>query len=187
VPFLKIVGALLLLWIAIKLVIPEAEEHGEGIAAGTTLWAAIRTIAIADAVMSLDNVIAIAAASHGSVVLLTLGLLISIPCIVFGSTLIMTAIDRLPILIYLGAGLLGWISGHMLMSDPYTVGWLGAEQAHAYELPAKIIGALFVVVTGWALARSVEARRRRTLGERAVEAAAAPAEVPEREPAAARR
>ena len=186
VPFLKIVGALLLLWIAVKLVIPEGEEHGEGIAAGTTVWAAIRTIAIADAVMSLDNVIAIAAASHGSVVLLTLGLLISIPCIVFGSTLIMTAIDRLPILIYAGAGLLGWISGGMLMSDPYTVSWLGADLVHAYELPAKVLGAVFVVVTGWMLARSVEARRR-TLGERAVEAVTAPPEARERETATARR
>ena len=185
VQFLKIVGALALLWIAVKLVIPEAEAHGEGIAAGTTLFAAIRTIAIADAVMSLDNVIAIAAASHGSVVLLSLGLLISIPCIIFGSTLIMSAVDRLPVLVYAGAALLGWIAGHMLMTDPYTLAALGEAQAHALELPAQIIGAVFVIAVGWPLARWIQAKRRRTLGERAVEAAVAP-KSDERAPASAR-
>lgn len=160
VPWLKIIGGVLLLWIAIKLVIPEPEGHGEGAAAPTTLFAAIRTIAIADAVMSLDNVIAIAAASHGSVTLLVLGLLISIPLIVFGSTLILTIIDRFPVLIYAGAGLLGWISGHMILSDPAVIGWIGAEAAHGYELPAKIVGAASVIIVGYLLSRNVQERRR---------------------------
>jgi YjbE family integral membrane protein len=161
VPYLKIVGGLLLLWIAVKLVLPEEEAEGGGVAAGTTLFAAIRTIAIADAVMSLDNVIAIAAASHGSVLLLTLGLLISIPCIVFGSTMILTAIDRFPVLIYAGAGLLGWIAGHMLLTDPAVLTWLGEEQAHGLELPAKIAGATLVIVGGYLLGRSIRSRREK--------------------------
>ena len=160
VPWLKIVGGVLLLWIAVKLVIPEHDGHGEGVVAGTTLFGAIRTIAIADAVMSLDNVIAIAAASHGSVTLLVLGLLISIPLIVFGSTLILTIIDRFPLLIYAGAGLLGWIAGHMLTSDPVIVAWLGAEAAAAYDLPVRVAGAVLVVTTGWLISRTVRERRR---------------------------
>jgi YjbE family integral membrane protein len=162
VPYLKIIGGLLLLWIAIKLVIPEQESEGEGIHSGTTLFGAIRTIAIADAVMSLDNVIAIAAASHGSVLLLVLGLLISIPLIIFGSTLILTIIDRVPLLIYAGAGLLGWISGHMLLTDPVILGYFGAEQAHSLELPAKAAGAIFVIAVGYLIRRRVQQRRHDT-------------------------
>jgi YjbE family integral membrane protein len=172
VPWLKIIGGLLLLWIAVKLVIPEGEGHGEGGAAPTTLFAAIRTIAIADAVMSLDNVIAIAAASHGSVTLLVLGLLISIPLIIFGSTLILGIVDRFPVLIYAGAGLLGWISGHMILSDPVMVRWLGEDVVHGWELPAKVAGAVLVVGLGWLIARGVQSRRRE-----AAAVAAGPARV----------
>lgn len=116
-PYLKIVGALLLLWIGIKLLVPEDEAH-DGIDGGTTLFAAIKTIIVADAVMSLDNVIAVAGASHGSIVLVTFGILVSIPIVVWGSKLVLTMMDKLPIVITLGAALLGWIAGGMLLSDP---------------------------------------------------------------------
>jgi YjbE family integral membrane protein len=123
VPYLKLVGGALLFWIALKLV----TEHGEGeaqIEGGTSLFAAIRTIAIADAVMSLDNVIAVAAASRGHVGLFVFALLLSIPLVVFGSQLILRAIDRFPVLIWVGAGILGFIVGEMLLSDVATVGFL---------------------------------------------------------------
>jgi YjbE family integral membrane protein len=117
VPFLKVIGGLLLLWIAFKLVMGEEDEE-KHIAESDTLWKAVRTIAIADAVMSLDNVVAIAAAAKGHPELFIFGLLLSIPLIVFGSTLIMALIARFPIFVWAGAALLGWIAGEMLVSDP---------------------------------------------------------------------
>src|SRR3546814_456606 len=124
VPYLKIVGGILLFWVAVKLVLPEEGGEGEGISGGSSLWSAIRTIVIADAVMSLDNVIAIAAASHGRIELLILGLLISIPLIVYGSTLVLKALDRFPLLITAGGALLGWIAGEVIVTDPVVVDWV---------------------------------------------------------------
>jgi YjbE family integral membrane protein len=115
-PYLKLVGGIALLVIAAKLLVPE--DEGDEIAAGTTLWHAIRIVVIADIVMSLDNVIAVAAAAHGQLSLLILGLAISIPMIVAGAALIMMVLDRFPILIWLGAILLGWIAGDVIESDP---------------------------------------------------------------------
>ena len=130
VPYLKIVGALLLFWIAIKLMLPEEEiKEGGADSGSTTIFGAVRLIVIADVVMSLDNVIAIAAASHGSVLLLVLGLLISIPLILFGSTLILKAIERFPLLITAGAALLGYIAGGVLVSDPAIVHWVQSNAA----------------------------------------------------------
>src|SRR5215210_6702157 len=134
-PFLKIIGSLLLFWIAVKLLV-EDEEDAEGkIKASERLWHAIRTIAIADAVMSLDNVLAIAAVAQGSWFLLVLGLAISIPLVIVGASLIMTLIERFPIFVWLGAGLLGWVAGEMLVSDPWLVGQVGEATAHKLELP----------------------------------------------------
>lgn len=115
-PYLKLVGGIALLFIAAKLLVPE--DEGDEIAAGTTLWHAIRIVVIADIVMSLDNVIAVAAAANGKVSLLVLGLAISIPMIIAGAALIMMVLDRFPILIWLGAALLGWIAGGVIVSDP---------------------------------------------------------------------
>ncbi len=115
-PYLKLVGGLALLVIAAKLLVPE--EEGDGVAAGTSLWHAIRIVVIADIVMSLDNVIAVAAAANGQLSLLILGLAISIPMIVAGAALIMMVLDRFPILIWLGATLLGWIGGDVIATDP---------------------------------------------------------------------
>jgi YjbE family integral membrane protein len=155
-PFLKIAGSLLLFWIAVKLLV-ENEDEAEGkIAASERLWHAIRTIAIADAVMSLDNVLAIAAVAQGSWFLLILGLAISIPLVIVGASLIMSLIERFPIFVWLGAGLLGWVSGEMLISDPWLVGQLGEATAHRLELPAAALGALIVVGVGYLLRRRTQ-------------------------------
>lgn len=123
VPFLKIGGGLLLLWIGVKLAIGEDDE-GHNVESSDNLWRAVRTIAIADAVMSLDNVVAIAAAAGGNIWLFIFGLLLSIPLIVFGSTLLSTIIDRFPIIVWAGAALLGWIAGEMIISDSFSMDFL---------------------------------------------------------------
>ena len=115
-PYLKLVGGLALLLIAAKLLVPD--DEGDDVAAGTSLWHAIRIVVIADIVMSLDNVIAVAAAANGQLPLLILGLAVSIPMIIAGAALIMLVLDRFPILIWLGATLLGWIAGDVIATDP---------------------------------------------------------------------
>lgn len=151
-PFLKLVGGLLLLWIAVKLIAGEEEEEKD-IQPSETLWKAVRTIAIADAVMSLDNVVAIAAASHGNVWLFVFGLLFSIPLIVMGATLVMTLLARFPILIWAGAVLLGWVAGHMLATDPWLVEKYGQATMKALETPTAIAAALFVLAAGFFMRR----------------------------------
>jgi YjbE family integral membrane protein len=115
-PYLKLVGGLALLVIAAKLLVPE--DEGDDVTAGTSLWHAIRIVVIADIVMSLDNVIAVAAAANGQLSLLILGLAVSIPMIIAGAALIMMVLDRFPILVWLGATLLGWIAGDVIETDP---------------------------------------------------------------------
>jgi YjbE family integral membrane protein len=115
-PYLKLVGGIALFIIAAKLLVPE--DEGDDVTAGTSLWHAIRIVVIADIVMSLDNVIAVAAAANGQMSLLILGLAVSIPMIIAGAALIMMVLDRFPILIWLGATLLGWIAGDVIASDP---------------------------------------------------------------------
>jgi YjbE family integral membrane protein len=115
-PYLKLVGGLALLVIAARLLVPE--DEGDDITAGTSLWHAIRIVVIADIVMSLDNVIAVAAAANGQLPLLILGLAVSIPMIIAGAALIMMVLDRFPILVWLGAALLGWIAGDVIATDP---------------------------------------------------------------------
>jgi len=115
-PYLKLVGGIALFIIAAKLLVPE--EEGDDVTAGTNLWHAIRIVVIADIVMSLDNVIAVAAAANGQLSLLILGLAVSIPMIIAGAALIMMVLDRFPILIWLGATLLGWIAGDVIETDP---------------------------------------------------------------------
>ncbi len=152
-PYLKIVGALLLLWIGIKLLLPEHDEEHSNIDGGTTLMAAIKTIIVADAVMSLDNVIAVAGASHGSMVLVTFGILVSIPIVVWGSKLVLTLMDRFPIVITLGAALLGWIAGGMLLTDPAMPSSIAVSLPYAHHLFAAA-GALMVVLVGkWLASR----------------------------------
>jgi YjbE family integral membrane protein len=116
-PFLKLVGGLALLWIAAKLLVPEHEGEGE-VDAASHLWAAVQVVAIADIVMSLDNVIAVAAAANGSIPLLVIGLAISVPLIVAGAALIMALLTRMPALVWAGAALLGWVAGEVMATDP---------------------------------------------------------------------
>ena len=121
-PYLKLVGGLALMVIAAKLLVPE--DEGDDVTAGTSLWHAIRIVVIADIVMSLDNVIAVAAAANGQLSLLVLGLAISIPMIIAGAALIMMVLDRFPVLVWLGATLLGWIAGDVIETDPAVHPWL---------------------------------------------------------------
>ena len=155
-PFLKLVGGAALLWIAVKLLVPQDEDDGE-VEASTQLWGAVKTILIADLVMSTDNVIAVAAAAKGSIVLLVLGLVISIPLVVFGATLLMVLMERYPIIITLGAAVLGWTAGEMGVTDPAVADWVKAN-AHWLDWIAPAVGAVVVVAIGKALAKRKEAK-----------------------------
>jgi YjbE family integral membrane protein len=153
-PWLKLIGAMLLFWIAIKLLLPEHEGEGGGKTA-PSMAAAIKTILIADLLMSLDNVIAVAAAAKGSLLLLIIGLGISIPLVIFGSTLLLGLMERYPIIITIGAALLGWVAGEMVISDPVAKGWIDANAAWLhYAGPAA--GAIAVVAVGKLLAKRRE-------------------------------
>jgi YjbE family integral membrane protein len=163
IPYLKLIGGLLLLYIGVKLIIPEEEHGADGIAAKSNLWGAIQTIMIADAVMSLDNVVAIAAAAHGSMLLIVLGLLISIPLIVFGSQLVLRVLNRFPLLVVLGGGLLGWIAGEIIFSDPVVHTLLPYDE-HLQTRIAKPVLAVLVMALG-----SLLARRARMAGKEVVD------------------
>jgi len=152
IPYLKAVGGLLLLYIGVKLVMPEGDAAGEGLAATANVWDAIQTILVADAVMSLDNVVAIAAAAHGSVLLIALGLALSIPLIVFGSQVLLRILGRFPILVILGGALIGWIAGDILVSDPAVATRLPFDEQLQASI-AKPLLAVFVVAVGMALSR----------------------------------
>jgi YjbE family integral membrane protein len=144
-PYLKLVGAALLLWIGVKLLSPEGEE-GHEVKAGSSFLAAIKTIIVADAVMSLDNVLAVAGAAGGNLALVSLGVLISIPIIVWGSQLVLKLMDRFPQVVLLGGGLLGWIAGSMAVSDIAVVSWMPNEIWSKYL--AASCGAALVMGVG---------------------------------------
>ena len=143
--FLQIVGGCLLLWIGFQLLSDDEEEEGESKTYGS-LMAAVRTILIADLVMSLDNVIAVAAAAQGNVVLLVLGLAISIPLVIFGSTLMIKLMERFPIIVVLGAALIGWVGGETIASDAILHDYAVAHPALHYV--AAALGAALVVGVG---------------------------------------
>jgi YjbE family integral membrane protein len=153
-PWLRIVGSALLLWIGIKLLVPEEDGGAHGDRQGGGLVSAIRTILIADLVMSLDNVIAVAAAAKGSVPLLIAGLAISIPLIIFGSAVILKLMDRFPVIITLGGALLGFVAGEMLIGDAVISAWVNASAGYLHYV-APAAGALLVVIIGkWLSARA---------------------------------
>lgn len=145
-PWLKLVGGLLLLWIAVKLMLPE-DEDGHDIEASGNLWGAVKTIIVADFVMSLDNVIAVAGAAHGSLVLLLFGLAVSIPLIVWSSQLILQWMERWPSIVLFGAGLLGYVAGQMIFSDPGVLAMLPPLPDWSGKL-AGALGAMLVVGLG---------------------------------------
>ncbi len=158
-PYLKLVGALLLLWIAVQLLVPGDESEGHG-AASSSFASAVKTILLADLAMSLDNVIAVAAAAKGNTVLLIVGLAISIPLVVFASRMLLTLMDRLPVIITLGAALLGWVAGEMAITDPALKDWADAQVKYLHYIAAAA-GAIGVVLVGkWLAARAVRAARK---------------------------
>ncbi len=159
IPFLKLVGALLLVWIGIKLIAPEEEDEHGGIQSSDKLWGAIKTIIVADLVMSVDNVIAIAGAAQSAgeqhqLPLVIFGLLVSIPIIVWGSQLVLKLMDRFPVIILLGGMLLGWIAGTMAHTDPALVAYIPQDRTVHYAM--GVAGALLVLAIG----KWVQSRRR---------------------------
>lgn len=158
-PYLKLIGGVLLVYIGVTLLL-EDDEEGDGSEGGTSsMFAAIRTILIADLVMSLDNVLAVAAAAKGNTTLLIAGLAISIPLIIFGSTLLLKVMERFPIIITIGAALLGFLAGEMLLTDPAISARFG-EPSHTMVNLAGAAGAALVVALGMALQRRQTARRK---------------------------
>jgi YjbE family integral membrane protein len=164
IPFLKVVGALLLLWIGIKLLIPEEDEHGN-ITGGSSVLSAVKTILIADFVMSLDNVIAIAGAAQNTHVdhqlfYVIFGLIVSVPIIIWGSTLVLKLIDRFPLVVTLGAALLGWIAGGMLVTDVVVVEQFGPTTT-TVKLASEVVCALLVVIVGkWLASRKLSSKEK---------------------------
>ena len=156
-PYLKIVGGIALFYIAAKLLVPDEPDEGETEAVAH-LWRAVRIVAVADIIMSLDNVIAIAAAAGGNMALVVLGLAISIPMIVAGAALIMALLDKFPILVWAGAALLGWIVGEVIATDPVVTGYLtthyNAAVAHQVEIGSAIAGTVLVLLVGGLWRRS---------------------------------
>ena len=150
IPYLKVAGAALLVWIGIKLLQPESEGEHE-VDASTTLLGAIKTIIVADAVMSLDNVIAIAGAAKDEISLVIFGLVISVPIIVWGSQFVMRIMDRFPVTIAIGAGLLGWIAGDMAVTDVVTKDWVNANAKFLHWI-APAVTAIVVIAIGKMLA-----------------------------------
>jgi len=145
-PYLEIAGSLLLLWIGIKLLVAEDEGDEGGVDQKDTLMAAIRTIIIADMVMSLDNVLAMAAAAKGHMWMLVVGLVITVPVILFGSALLMKLMERFPIFVMIGAALIGWVAGEMIISDPAIKGWIDANMASLHTIAPVACAALVIGV-----------------------------------------
>ncbi len=145
IPFLKLAGGLLLFWIGYKLMMPQ-DDHNE-VDAAANLMGAVKIILIADAVMSLDNVIAVAAAAKGDILLLVIGLLISIPLVVYGASLLINLINRFPIIIPGGAALIGYIGGEVIITDPALQPWIDAN-AHWMHEAIPLLGAILIVVSG---------------------------------------
>ena len=156
-PFLKIIGGLLLVYIGVDLLGEEADGEGELGKETGSMASAIRTILVADLVMSLDNVLAVAAAAKGDTTLLVLGLAISIPLIIFGSTMLLKVMQRFPIIITLGAALLGFLAGEMVLTDPAVTERLG-DIPHGFVTAAGVVGAVLVVAIGrWRASRQTAA------------------------------
>ena len=155
--WLKVIGGVLLVWIGIKLI---AEDEGDGeheVKASDRLLAAVRTVIVADVVMSIDNVLGVAAAAHGSLLLLIFGLVLSVPLVIGGAQLIMRLIERYPILIIAGGGLLGYVAGELIVEDSAIVGWVASHAAWLHWA-APIIGVVLVIGLAKLLQRRHSAR-----------------------------
>ncbi|MGC1465589.1 MAG: TerC family protein [Pseudolabrys sp.] len=146
-PYLKLVGAIALVWIAVKLLAPQAHDEEDTAEAVDDLWRAVRIVVVADIVMSLDNVIAVAAVAKGQYLLLTLGLAVSIPMVIAGSAIILALLERLPILVWGGAAILGWVAGDIFAGDPIVLRLFSDFNPAHVDIVASIVGAVLVV--GW--------------------------------------
>ena len=149
IPGLLLIGGALLVWIAVKLLAPAADNGAHEHAGATSFWAAMKTILVADAVMGLDNVLAVAGAAHGSFLLVVLGLLISIPIVVWGSTLILKWVEKFPIIVYAGAAVLAWTAVKMMLSEPLVKDFVEPVNAYAWVAYAVIIGGVLAVGHVW--------------------------------------
>lgn len=148
IPGLMLVGGLGLLWIAYKLVADQHGDDGEGGTSANTFWAAIKTIVIADALMGIDNVLGVAGAAHGAMDLVVIGLLISVPIMVFGSTMVLKLVDRFPIIIYLGAGVLAYTAGSMIVGESLLSHWFGTREAPVQWLRWPVVALCVAGVLG---------------------------------------
>lgn len=154
IPFLQAAGGLVLIWIAVKLVRQEAGEpdsHGK-VRHGTTLWEAVWIIILADVIMSLDNVLAVAAAAHGDLVLVAFGIGLSIPIVIWGSGLLARLMNRFPWIVWLGGGVLGWVAGEMIVKDKIVHGWIEPWSGVLHWLAPGVLGVALTLL-GWWLAR----------------------------------
>ncbi len=159
-PYLKMVGALMLLWIGVKLIQPEEEQHGtKHVQDSAHLWGAVRTILVADFIMSLDNVLGVAAAARGNVILLALGLLVSIPLVAWSSQLVLKLLDRFPVIIYFGGALLGYVAGEMLVSDKSAARLIENLPQALHWLPSALCAALVVALGKYLAARKTAAAK----------------------------
>ena len=156
IPFLRLTGGVLLVWIAVKLVRPAPETTGPG-CGGASFWEAMWIIVAADITMSLDNVLAIAAAARGNLLLVGLGIATSIPVVVWGSGLLARLMNRYVWIIWLGGGILGYVAGDMMLEDPIIVGWLG-DLTRALEHPLPLALAAGLVALGWWSVRRIDLR-----------------------------
>ncbi len=178
IPGLLFAGGALLIWIAYKLLLPQEEGNGEKVQGASSFWGALRTVIVADMVMGLDNVLAVAGAAHGSFLLVTLGLLISVPIVIWGSTLLLKFVEKHPGFVYLGAGVLAWTSVKMMTTEPLAAAFLADHPAVAPMLYALVIGG--VLFAGFVRNhRSLESRiSRRVRKFRAAAEASASSTVP---------
>lgn len=157
-PYLKLAGGLALFWVAIKLVSPQAHDSEDTPEAVEDLWRAVRVVVVANIVMSLDNVIAVAAAAKGNYLLLGLGLAVSIPVVIAGSALFLAIIERFPIVVWGGGALLGWIAGGLLPEDPIIAEHFSEATAETLEVVCGIAGAIIVVLVGMYMVKSSRLR-----------------------------
>lgn len=155
IPFLQLAGGLVLIWIAVKLVLPSPaeEDHARH---GGTLGEAIRIIIVADVAMSLDNVIAVAGAAKGDFKLVVFGLLLSIPLVVWGSGLLAKLMNHFPIIIWAGGGVLGFVAGHMILEDPWMIERTGSALKNLHRVAPAILGVAVAVLGWWTNSRAVQ-------------------------------
>jgi YjbE family integral membrane protein len=159
IPLLQALGGVVLVWIALKLVRQETGAEGHA-RQGTTLWGAVRIIIIADVVMSLDNVLAVAAAAHGDLVLVIFGIALSIPIVIWGSGLLARLMNRYGWIVWLGGGILGYVAGEMVLKDPLVREWLGDRVVDTLHYSLPILLGVSITVLGWWFAQGRRARKK---------------------------